>query len=334
MSRALLVAVGGGIGDALLATPVARALASRYARVDALTVPRHRIIFERCTAIANVIDDGALFPTAARMRNARYDAAVVTWATAHAAFVPLLAQIPVRVGQTRRLYSRAFTERVDVRSEFGDHATHWSQILLDFARAVHCDTSDVQPRFELRAGDRAAAQAFLLEREAGPAFAILHPTRGISHQRATWPTAGFIKLARALRERYGVTVLVTGSRDDAETAQTIAAASGAISIAGETALPLFAALAERAALVVAMDSGPMHLAAATGAPTVGIFALRSDEPDRWAPLGARTAVVRAVYPCPGWHRKETCPDYPCVRELPLATILTRCDGLLADAVER
>ena len=65
----------------------------------------------------------------------------------------------------------------------------------------------------------------------------------------------------------------------------------------------------------------MHVAAAAGAPTVGIFALQSDEPDRWAPLGAHTAVVRATYPCPPDHRKETCPNFAFVRALDIPGIL-------------
>ena len=54
----------------------------------------------------------------------------------------------------------------------------------------------------------------------------------------------------------------------------------------------------------------------------------SDEPDRWAPLGPRVAVVRATYPCPPGHRKETCPDFACVRELDPTRVLTALDGLL------
>jgi ADP-heptose:LPS heptosyltransferase len=83
-----------------------------------------------------------------------------------------------------------------------------------------------------------------------------------------------------------------------------------------------------------MDSGPMHVAAAVGAPTVGIFALQSDEPDRWAPLGARVASVRPSYPCPPGHRKETCPDFACVRALDEERILGALDGLLVTAAER
>ena len=81
------------------------------------------------------------------------------------------------------------------------------------------------------------------------------------------------------------------------------------------------ALAQTARAAVAMDSGPMHVAAAVGTPTVGIFALQSDEPDRWAPNGPHVAVVRPSYPCPPGHRKETCPDFACVRELDDARIL-------------
>ena len=64
------------------------------------------------------------------------------------------------------------------------------------------------------------------------------------------------------------------------------------------------------------------------------FALQSDEPDRWAPLGPRVASVRPTYPCPPDHRKESCPDFACVRELDEERILAALDGLLLTAAER
>ena len=92
-------------------------------------------------------------------------------------------------------------------------------------------------------------------------------------------------------------------------------------VAGKTELMTLAALLGRASLVVALDSGPMHVAAALGAPTVGIFALRTDLPDRWAPLGPRVASVRPSYPCPAWHRKENCPDFACYAALSPAVVV-------------
>ncbi len=205
--------------------------------------------------------------------------------------------------------------------------THWTQILLDFARAIGCDDPVARPAFVTTEEDRAAAATLLAQVGVEGDFAVLHPTRGLSAQRARWPAAGFIALARALRARDGLPLLVSGAPADAPVAEAIAAGSGAISIAGATTLGTYAALAERARHVVAVDSGPMHVAAAVGAPTVGIFALQSDEPDRWAPLGDHVRVVRAVYPCPPDHRKETCPDFACVRHLDLAGILAALDGL-------
>jgi ADP-heptose:LPS heptosyltransferase len=325
--RALLVAAGGGIGDTLMAGVVAHALRSRFERVEALVLPAHRSIAEHDPAIDRVHVLASPISTAEGLRGAGFAAAVVTWATFVTAAVPALVRIPVRVGQARRLYSPLFTKRVNVRSERGDRTTHWTQILLDYARAIGCDDPVARPAFVPTADDRAAAEALLRARGVEGPFAMLHPSRGLSAQRERWPAAGFIALARALRERDGIPLLVTGTAADAPVSDAIAHGAGAVSIAGATAIGTFAALAERARYVVAMDSGPMHVAAAVDAPTVGIFALQSDEPDRWAPLGSNTAVVRAVYPCPPGHRKETCPDFACVQHLDIAGILAALEGL-------
>jgi len=327
--RALLVAAGGGIGDTLLAGVVARALRARYAAVDAVVLDAHAQIAAHVPSIDRVIAIGT--PLAQT-----YDAAIVTWATLRTALLPWRARIPVRVGQARRLYSPLFTQRVVVRSELGDRTTPWTQVLLDYARAIGCDTPDDRPAFRVRDDDRAAAALLLGVHDVAGPFYLLHPTRGLSAQRSRWPTQGFVSLAKVLSARDRMPILVTGAADDAPIAEAIAAGAGrgVIPVAGATTIGTFAALAERSRAVVAMDSGPMHVAAAVGARTVGIFALQSDEPDRWAPRGAHTAVVRPSYPCPPGHRKETCPDFACVRELDDARILGALDGLLAATAER
>ncbi|HEX3549057.1 MAG TPA: glycosyltransferase family 9 protein [Candidatus Elarobacter sp.] len=327
--RALLVAAGGGIGDTLLAGVVARALRTRYDAVDAVVLPGHADVASHVPAIDRTIVLGTRLP-------ARYAAAIVTWATLRTAMVPWQARIPVRVGQARRLYSMLFTQRVVVRSELGDRTSPWTQILLDYARAIGCDTPDDLPQFAVRDDERAAARALLRVHDVAGAYYVLHPSRGLSAQRSRWPVEGFVALAAQLVARDGLPVLVTGSADDVPIAEAIAAGAGrgVTSIAGATSIGAFGALAESSRAVVAMDSGPMHVAASVGAPTVGVFALQSDEPDRWAPRGARVAVVRPTYPCPAWHRKETCPDFACVRALDAAHVLAALDGLLVATAER
>ncbi|MGZ3503563.1 MAG: glycosyltransferase family 9 protein [Vulcanimicrobiaceae bacterium] len=329
--RALLVCAGGGIGDSLVASVVGRALRSRYSAVDALTLPSHRSTLERVPDFDRVYEDDGRDEReiAAMLEPARYAAAVVTWATARTARVPQLAGIPIRVGQARRLYSHRFTHRVTVRSEVGDVTSHWSQILLDYARAIGCDTADTYPRFVPTADDEREADALLdsLRLAAGD-FAIVHPTNAIAPARGIWPTQGWSALVRALRDRFDVPVVVSGSSDDAAIAGEIAREGGGTSIAGRTSMGAFAATARRARVFAGITTGSMHVAAAVGCPTAGIFPFQTDTPERWAPLGQRTAIVRASYPCRSGERKESCPDYACIAHLDVPRILAAVEALV------
>ena len=71
----------------------------------------------------------------------------------------------------------------------------------------------------------------------------------------------------------------------------------------------------------------MHVAAAIGCPTVGIFPFQSDFPERWAPLGRRTAVVRPSYRCHPGDTKERCSDYACVAQLDVSRVLAAFETL-------
>jgi len=328
--RALLYCAGGGVGDSLVASVVARALRRRFGVVDALTLASHRAMLERVPDVDAVFvdDGGGERALAQRLEENEYQTCIVTWATPRTARVPQLARIPVRVGQARRFYSFRFTKRVVVRSETGDVTSHWSDILLDYARAIGCDADDRRYRFIPTAQD---------EREAGALapstrFVILNPCNAVASRRSIWPLDGWAALARALRARFAVKIFISGSPADAAVADAVARMvnDDAIeSIAGRTSLGTFGALARKADAFVGITTGSMHVAAAVGCPTVGIFPFQSDFPDRWAPLGPRTAVVRPSYPCHKGDTKERCADYACIANLDLARVLTATESLVA-----
>jgi heptosyltransferase II len=340
---ALLYCAGGGIGDSLVASVVARALHGRFSRVDALTLPGHRETLARVPDADEVlVDDGGEEAELARLMAARhYDASVVTWATARTARVPELAQIPLRVGQARRLYSHRFTKRVTIRSERGDVLSHWGDIMLDYARAIGCDTDDRAYRFTPTAEDEEEAEALLhvaLKRPAGDSpkgFVLLNPCNAIAARRNLWPVEGWAALANALCERFGARIFVSGSPADATIAGAIAAVAaqraardGVVSVAGRLGIGAFGALARKARLFVGITTGSMHVAAAVGCPTVGIFPFQSDFPERWAPLGRRVAVVRPTYPCHPGDTKENCRDYACIASLDVRRIVATAQSLV------
>lgn len=334
-SRALLYCAGGGIGDSLMASVVARALHERFASVDALTLPGHRGVLERVPEIDAVLLDegGDEAELAQRLAERTYDACVVTWATARTASVPHRAKIPVRVGQARRLYSSKFTHRVTVRSELGDVVTPWPQILLDYARALDCDSNALAPSFVPTPEDEREADALLRRLDVND-FVILHPTNAQAVKGTPWPTQAWAQLAGALSDQFSTHVFVSGTGGDVPiNAQIVGHASRAkvVDIAGAIGIGGFGALAQRARAFVGITTGTMHVAAAVGAPTIGIFPFQSDVPDRWGPRGAHTATVRATYRCHLGDTKETCPDFACIANLNVPRIISAVESLLRAA---
>ncbi len=148
------------------------------------------------------------------------------------------------------------------------------------------------PRLWLTAADRAAAAELL---PPGQAFVVLAPTANWAGKQ--WPAERFALLAQRLTAPgaplAGLPIVVLGAESERAMAApllTAGLAGGLVDLVGRTDLPVAGALLERAALFVGNDSGLMHLAAAAGAPTLGLFGPTPDA--RYAPRGTRTAVVR------------------------------------------
>lgn len=122
----------------------------------------------------------------------------------------------------------------------------------------------------------------------GPTFAVLHPFPKFTYKM--WTEAGWVALAQALQNR-GLQVLLTGSDEAEEVAynQRLAAASGAISLAGKLSLAQTADLLRQAGLFVGADTAVTHLAAASGIPTVALFG--PSNPVKWGPWPSGRDVI-------------------------------------------
>lgn len=115
---------------------------------------------------------------------------------------------------------------------------------------------------------------------------VLNPGAGWSAKR--WPAARFRVLAERLGAEAGASVLVLWGPGERADAQAIAAVAGAV-LAPPTDVRELSAVMRRASVVVAADTGPLHLAAAAGTPCVGLY---GPTPARNAPYGAAHAVMR------------------------------------------
>lgn len=138
-----------------------------------------------------------------------------------------------------------------------------------------------------------------------------------------WPEDRFAAVAAHLLAAHDCTLVVVGGPAEQALCDRLVAGltvGRAVSAAGALSALGTAELLRRCALLVTLDTGSMHLAAAQGTPTVALFSQRID-PARWAPIGDRHEVLSVPVDCAGCEATVcTVPGHPCM------------DGITVDAV--
>jgi len=153
---------------------------------------------------------------------------------------------------------------------------------------------------------------------AKPVVAI-HP--GVGTVMRQWPAEHFAALIDLMVERDDVNAILIGGPDEAELADevlaSVSAKSSVISLVGKTPLRDLPGLLARCALYVGNNSGPKHIAAALGVPTIGIHSGVVDAIE-WGPVGQRAVALRRSMACSPCYlaRPDDCPRaLACLRGL-------------------
>jgi ADP-heptose:LPS heptosyltransferase len=148
-----------------------------------------------------------------------------------------------------------------------------------------------------------------------------------------WVTDRWVETGRALAAR-GYNIIVVGGSKDNELCQAICQGicEGAVNLAGQTEIPVLAALLRISDLVLCVDSGVQHIAAAVGARCVSLFSAWQHR-GKWHPHGEHVIIEKPVscHTC----LLETCPyDNRCMREITVAEVVAACDQVIHKVPDR
>jgi len=158
----------------------------------------------------------------------------------------------------------------------------------------------------------------------GGPWLVLGPSANWAEK--VWPADRFIAVAKALTAPGGaldgarIAVLGGPGATERAMAAPVIEALGALDLVGTLTLPEVAAVLRRASLYVGNDSGLMHLAAAAGAPVVGLFG-QSDARE-YGPVGTRAVAVSA----------DGEPFRTSMTALPVDRVVTAAEALLRATV--
>ena len=139
-----------------------------------------------------------------------------------------------------------------------------------------------------------------------------------------WPSEKFAALADELIQKQVGAVIFTGGPSDIERVDKIKEmmSTEAVNLAGETTVAELAALAEKSAVMISGDSGPVHVAAAVGTPTIALFG-PSDE-KKYRPYGAENQIITNQIDCRPCGEHD-CPleHHNCLEEITVTEVLAQ-----------
>jgi heptosyltransferase-1 len=253
-----------------------------------------------------------LFGFASDLRRKNFDLVIDLQGLFRSGWMAWKTRAPVRVGfaNAREFAPLFYTHRVAIETQ----EQHAIDRYLRVAAALGCESSPVEFPLATSEQDRRRVSEWLAH---GEHFAVLLP--GTNWPTKRWPVERFAAMAPALRDRFGLKTVVAGGPDDVEIASKIPAD---VNLAGQTSLGELTALLERADLVIANDSGPMHIAAALGRPLVTVFG--PTNPVRTGPYGRGDCVVQLNLPCSPCYSR-TCSHQSCLRWLEIEPVLAEAE---------
>jgi len=344
------------IGDVVFTTPAVRAIRQRFsdAHISYLVEPHAAAV----VAHNPHIDDVIVAPrgpglTAAletlrlahRLRRLRFDLAVDFHSGPRASLLTWCSAAPVRVGYDVPGRGWMYTVRVPRPREL--RARHAVENQWDLLRAIGI-SADGAREFPVEMEADADALAAVNRRlttagvASDAAVIVVHVSAGNPFRR--WPEAAFSTLVTmlALRDARRRIVLTSGPSDRSAAARVLADSRsllGAgeaerVAACGEFSLDELRALMDRAALFIGGDSGPLHIAATSRVPIVGLYGptlpVRS-EPWRSADLVAEAVGVEGLACRPCDQRRCAPGDFRCLEWLRPEDVIAAAERALQKA---
>jgi heptosyltransferase-2 len=363
-ARRILVRGVNWLGDAVMTTPALARLRERFpdARITLLAPEKLKELWPGHPAVDEVMTFApadTVFSVGRRLRDGRFDLALVLPNSPRSALEAWLARIPRRIGYARPWRSLFLTHPVapraaaaimrkrsvaEIRRRNADPADRPPQPEPEAARhqlheylhlaaaALGADPEPLPPRLFVAPGEAEAVRAKFNLGELPNIILGLIP--GAEYGPAKrWPADRFIAAAREIQRRTGCLWLILGGGGDRELAGAIASGLGGLDpkcrlLAGQTSLRELCALLSLCGVVLTNDTGPMHVAAALGASIVAPFGSTSAGlTGPGLPGGVRHRLLEAGAPCSPCFRRECPIDFRCMTGIGVERVVEAVLGL-------
>lgn len=332
------------VGDSVMTLPALRALRRVLpeAKITLVVRPSARGIF----ADVDFVDDLLIYdrrsafsiiPQVREWRKRPFDLAVLFQNAFEAALIPFLAGVPLRLGYATEARQSLLTHPLplpDWRSS--RHEVFYYLYLITALEQLLFGASEIceaDPDASLQISETRKSEAEDLLRaygvREGQSIVALCPG-SINSRAKRWPAAAYASLADRLIESQKQ-VLLIGSADEADVTREVTSRmqQQPIVLTGKTSLDQITAVLSLVDLVVTNDTGPAHLAAALGRPTLVIFG--PTNPLTTRPFAPEAEILRHPPECAPCMLRDCPIDHRCMTAITVDEVFEHSQALLKRA---
>jgi lipopolysaccharide heptosyltransferase II len=318
--KKILIRGPNWVGDAVLAIPALKAVRSNFPKAEITLLVRPWVaglftsapFIDRVWSEAKPTKIGDWTRITRDIRAFEFDLALLLPNSFESALMMFLARVPNRIGYATDGRTWMLTNSIEPAIKT-QHQVHY---YLDLARAIQAETEN--PSIEIEATDEERRNARSLLAEAGISrgtrFLVLNPGAAYGSAKR-WHEERFAGVADILAAELDLGVAMIGSEGERLIAEQIRSRMKTASavLSGRTSLETLIGVLAESSLMITNDSGPMHIAAALGVPTVAVFG--STDERVTSPFGRRTRVVKHPVECSPCLLRECPIDHRCMNRV-------------------
>jgi heptosyltransferase-2 len=339
--RRILIARTDRIGDVLLSTPVIKALREKYpqAYISMVVAPYARDIVEGNPYLDEVIiyDKDIKHRSwirslkfARRLKNKKFDLAVILHPTNRIHLITFLAGIPKRLGYNLKFGFLNNLRRVHVKQEGRMHEAEYNLDLIS-SLGVSGNAQDLFMPIRLE------SEQWVRDLFAGYGIKetdkMLAINPGASCPSKIWPQDNFAQAAEILAGRHNLKILIVSGPKDISLANMIAEKIGdkALNLSGKTSVSQLASILKRCVLFISNDSGPVHIASSLGVSVISIFGRNQAglSPRRWGPLGRQDKYLHKDIGCLQCLAHNCKKEFACLKAISVEDVLCAAESILS-----
>lgn len=337
----ILIVKLGAIGDVIFSTPLIRAIKKKFqkSKISYLTTSWSKDIIECNPYLDEVLVFKNVFATILDLRKKKFDIAFILHRTIFSNLFIFFCNIPERIGFNYKNNGLFLTKKV-----YFNLKKHEVDRYLDLALA--CDikpegiNTEIEVPIESKEEGRKLLSKFNLKKDdlkigilagGGNNPGTFMPIKRLEEEKLS-------KIADRLIKKFNAKVIFVGDSEDYEYAKKIILSmeDTPIDLVGKTTKKQLLGVLSELSLFIACDSGPLHIAASLGIPTVGIFG--PSDPELVAPRGEKHIYVWKAIKCSPcynpvsvWERKDfsTCQTetFECMKLITSDDVLSAVEKL-------